>query len=462
MIRHLLIQLVCTSAAFLGDAVTYPNTTAAKQAQGYLAAFNSGKDDVMREFEAKNRAASSLARTPMDQRIQTYRGLFERTGGFDVARIAHSNESEISVEAAERKSGQVMLLTFQVEAQEPHGLVSVKVQPAGMSGSTTPTKPLDATMRQEIVDSVAAVLDEAYVFPDVAKKMGASIREQLKAGRYDDATDARIFATRLTTDLHAVSPDRHLRVLAPDRPSIPYLDRRHGAQGPEKDWTNNDFVRVERLAGNIGYVKLNGLRPGPAAERTAAGAMAFLENSSALIFDLRENGGGSPEMIAFLQSYLLDKPTLLNTFFNRIENQTTESWTRAVLPGRRFGESLPVYVLTSAYTFSGAEEFAYNLKNLKRATIVGETTGGGAHPVMPRDVAHGFQVIVPFARAINPISKTNWEGTGVEPDVKVSKEKALLVAQRDALARLLPTLTGEMERREIETALRDVKKNLEE
>jgi C-terminal processing protease CtpA/Prc len=191
------------------------------------------------------------------------------------------------------------------------------------------------------------------------------------------------------------------------------------------------------MPGNIGYVKFNMFTPGQAAQETAAAAMNFVANADALIFDLRENGGGSPEMIAFLSGYLFDRKVHLNSFYNRETDETEEWHSREDVPGRRFGETKPVYVLTSGRTFSGAEEFTYNLKNLKRATIVGETTGGGAHPVNARDIAGRFTLMVPFARAINPITKTNWEGTGVEPDTKVPAADALDAALESARNRVI-------------------------
>jgi C-terminal processing protease CtpA/Prc len=165
--------------------------------------------------------------------------------------------------------------------------------------------------------------------------------------------------------------------------------------------------------------------------------MNFLANTDALIVDLRENGGGSPVMVAYVQSYLFSQRTHLNDLWTRRTNTTDEYWTRDV-PGKRFGGSKPVFVLTSRNTFSGAEEFTYNLKNLKRATIIGETTGGGAHPVSGHKIDERFMIGVPFARAINPISKTNWEGTGVEPDVKVPAAEALATAQKMVTERSKP------------------------
>ncbi len=191
------------------------------------------------------------------------------------------------------------------------------------------------------------------------------------------------------------------------------------------------FEKVERLPQNIGYLKFNAFLDPEICGPTAVAAMNFLGNVDAIIFDLRANGGGEPKMIALISSYLFDRETHLNDLYNRKEDSTTQYWTLPYVPGKRLADK-PAFVLTSHRTFSGAEEFSYNLKNLKRATIVGETTGGGAHPVMGHRIDDHFMIGVPFARAINPISKTNWEGTGVEPDVKVPAEQALDVAMKMA------------------------------
>lgn len=144
----------------------------------------------------------------------------------------------------------------------------------------------------------------------------------------------------------------------------------------------------------------------------------------------RDNGGGSPGMVAFVSSYLFDKRTHLNDLWTRRTKETKQFWTRDTVPGRRFGGTKPVYVLTSAHTFSGAEEFTYNLKNLKRATIIGEVTGGGAHPVAGHRIDEHFMIGVPFTRAINPITHTNWEGVGVKPDIAVPANEALETARK--------------------------------
>jgi len=198
---------------------------------------------------------------------------------------------------------------------------------------------------------------------------------------------------------------------------------------------NCGFEKVEHLSGNLGYVKFNMFAEPDVCGPTAVAAMNFLGGVDVIIFDLRENGGGDPRMVAFLSTYLFDEPTHLNDLWTRKGDITEQYWTLPYVPGKRLNGK-PVFVLTSKRTFSGAEEFSYNLKNLKRATLVGETTGGGAHPVSGHRIDEHFMIGVPFARAINPISKTNWEGTGVEPDVKVSAAEALETAEKLALEKI--------------------------
>ena len=198
---------------------------------------------------------------------------------------------------------------------------------------------------------------------------------------------------------------------------------------------NCGFEKAELLERNIGYLKFDFFGDPSVCGATATAAMGFLANAAALIIDLRENHGGDPAMVAYVASYLFDTRTHLNDLFRRSTNKTTEYWTKPELPGKKLGKT-PVYVLTSSGTFSGGEEFVYDLKNLKRATIVGETTGGGAHPTGPHRVDDHFLIAVPGGRPINPVTKTDWEGTGVVPDVKVAADKALETAIERATRQL--------------------------
>ncbi len=305
-------------------------------------------------------------------------------------------------------------------------------------------EPLTAAEKKTVVDSVARLLADNYVFPDKGKEMAGLLQKQLKNGAYDGIELPGVFAEKLTEDLRSVTHDKHLHVdFAPQQ--VREMRERAGRQPEDRpeDWLNRPrfdnfgFKEVKILPGNIGYLDLRGFFPAEYAGETASAAMNFLSNCGALIIDLRENGGGSPSMIQLLTTYLYsgEEPIHLNNFYWRPEDRTTQTWTLPFVPGKRMDKA-DVYVLTSNRTFSAAEEFTYNLKNLKRATIVGETTGGGAHPGGTEIATDRFTVWIPRGRAINPITNTNWEGTGVAPDIAVPKDKALDMAQAAALEKL--------------------------
>ncbi len=335
-------------------------------------------------------------------------------------------------------------------------LAAAAVVPALAAGPPAPPA-VDAQGRAAIIDDIAAALNETYVFPATAKKMEEHMRRQLKSGAYDRLGTLDVFTEKLTRDLRSVSHDLHLGVSwDPDQPTAegtggPTPEERRMRFAAQLRRDNYCFRKVEHLAGNVGYLKLDCFAPAEFGGDAAVAAMGFLAGSDALIFDLRDNGGGSPSMIQLLSSYLvMDEPTHLNNFYVRKGDKTEQFWTQAWVPGTRMPQ-VPVFVLTSGRTFSAAEEFTYNLKNLKRATLIGETTGGGAHPVDGYRVK-GYPVTVrlPFGRAINPISGTNWEGTGVEPDVKVPAAEALAVAQARALAAVAEKATDPAQKAVVE------------
>lgn len=311
----------------------------------------------------------------------------------------------------------------------------------------------------KIVESLTREFNENYVFPETAQKMEAALKKNLADGRYKDIDDPEILANRLKADLIEVSRDKHINVFYmekdPGNPEVnPAAEAKEVAGMASR---NFGFKKLEILPGNIGYIDLRGFMPAEYAGPTAVAAMKYMANTRALIFDLRNNGGGSPSMIQLLTSYLLATPTHLNTFYVRKTNSEEQFWTAAHVEGPRYLDK-EVYVLTSGGTFSAAEEFSYNLKNMKRATIVGETSGGGAHPVnlhYLKDIK--FAAMIPFGRAINPITKTNWEGTGVEPDVKVKAEEALTKAHGLALENLLKKTQDAEDKKRISWALDTVK-----
>lgn len=295
------------------------------------------------------------------------------------------------------------------------------------SAQSTQPESLSEKDRASVVERIGQLLNERYVFPEIAASCAEHIKAQLDAGEFDGLTDAAAFATRLTESLQSVSHDKHMRV-RPRRPREATMQQENPAQARARQMDqmrrqNYGFEKVERLEGNIGYLDMRYFAGTPLARPTAAAAMNFLANADALIFDMRKNGGGSPEMIRFICSYLFDEPTHLNSLYWRQGDRTQEFWTMDDVPGPKMPD-VPVFVLTSSYTFSGAEEFSYNLQTQERATLIGETTGGGANPGGSMPISPRFEIFIPTGRAINPITGINWEGTGVTPHVKVDADDA--------------------------------------
>jgi hypothetical protein len=322
---------------------------------------------------------------------------------------------------------------------------------------------LDAAARTQVIDGAIDHMRRAYIFADVAEKMAAAVRDRAAKSEYDSIASPREFAETLTRHLQDVSHDKHLRVIynpdgfPPQRSGPPTAEER--AQRLADDRKRNfGFQRIERLDGNVGYIELLGFSGSEEVAEAAVPAMNFVANTDALIFDLRRNGGGSPVTIGLISSYLFDKVVHLNDFYIREFDRTQQFFTKADVQGSRYGEKKPVFVLTSTRTFSAAEEFTYNLKNLKRATIVGETTGGGAHPGGVRRITDRFGIWLPNGRAINPITKTNWEGVGIEPDIKVESAQALHAAHLAALRKIRESAGDDRQRQQLDAAIAALEK----
>jgi C-terminal processing protease CtpA/Prc len=315
---------------------------------------------------------------------------------------------------------------------------------------------LEPEIRRAVVRDIVRLAGEKYVFPDAGREIARHIQDKLEQGDYEAITDADLLAITLTEDLQAASKDRHWSVVYDPRRSPANVDTEtEEEQAQLARWLalaprrNFGFEKVERLKGNVGYIDLREFAPAEYAGETAVAAMGFVANCDALLFDLRQNHGGNPSMVQLLTSYLFDpEPRHINTLYYRPSDGTQQFWTFPHVPGKRLPE-VPVYVLTSKATGSGAEEFAYNLKHMERATLVGETTVGAAHPYMMAIVQEQFQVRLPYGRPINPITKENWEGTGVEPHIAVPQEEALKTAHLHALARLTEVGADDQQRRDL-------------
>ena len=328
---------------------------------------------------------------------------------------------------------------------------------------------------REIVATALSLLRANYVFPEVAEQAATAVEARLAAGEYDDLDEITL-TELLTRHLQEVTEDKHLRVVLggppPERgpggpgpgpggprPGGPGRGpgRPESRPGPERaepgDPDNHEarrlamrrmgrmdnfgIRRAERLDGNIGYLDLHRVAMAANAGPAVAAAMELVAGTYALIFDLRHNGGGAPDGVALWCSYLLkEEPTHLNDIFHADTGETRQFWSLPYVPGTRYVDR-PVYVLTSSHTFSGGEELCYNLQALGRAELIGETTGGGAHPTRPFPVSPAVMIGIPFARSINPVTGTNWQGTGVIPDVAVPEAEAYDVAYGKALRHVL-------------------------
>ena len=293
--------------------------------------------------------------------------------------------------------------------------------------------------------AIDRLLRDRYVLPEVAERMGQHLSRRAAEGAYDAISDPARFASTLTSDLQEISRDRHLRVRFSERP----LDRsRNAGEPPESEREafrdvqrreNAGFTKAEILPGNVGYLSLRYFGISDVAGPAIAGALQFLAGTDAFILDLRDNGGAiDPGSIAILCSYFMPPGrTHLNSLHWREGDRVEQSWSLPLLPGPRYLDK-PLFVLTSRRTFSGAEECAYNLQTRKRATLVGETTGGGANPGWEIPATDHFAVWVPQGRAVNPVTGDNWEGRGVRPEIEVPAGRALLTAHGMALEQLVP------------------------
>jgi retinol-binding protein 3 len=307
-----------------------------------------------------------------------------------------------------------------------------------------------------LIDSIGSALNRSYVYPDKAALMTGYLKKKYKSGGYNNVKDRFELGRQLLQDLQEICKDRHLHLVYDpsfatvlETPMSETEMRRNFERGLENDRANNfHFMKTEILPGNIGYLRWNGFS-GFVEEATPTfdAAFRFVANCQALIIDMRYNGGGAPSMVLHTQSYFFDEQTRMNDVIDR-NNDTVKRWTDPAASD--FKLTMPVYILTSRFTFSGAEDFTYGLQQVHRATIVGDTTGGGAHPTREFSIGQGFVLSVPTHRSPNIVSGTDWEGTGVRPEVAVSSKQALARTQALVYAELLAKTTDEQERQQLQ------------
>lgn len=319
---------------------------------------------------------------------------------------------------------------------------------------------IDANTRKAVLQSICNAINSYYVFPDRAKSMADYIKKQSEAGRYDSLNNPSDFANQVVKDIRSVFNDRHLRVeYNPEleKDIIKFISSKRGAdQVSEADIakdrkTNFYFKKIEILPSNIGYIEFtNFVRPSLPARKTVNAAMQFVSNTDALILDLRNNFGGNAAMANEILGYFFDARTYTGKSFNRIENRWVDNYVenkKAVTQGLVL--NMPVYILTSNRTFSAAEGLAYTLQSMKNVVVIGEATRGGAHLTRSFSLGNGFVGFIPYLRGENVKTKTDWEGTGVIPDIKIEESKSLLTAQNTILTRKLAATANDTEKRKI-------------
>jgi len=298
--------------------------------------------------------------------------------------------------------------------------------------STAQDKLLTDEYKERAILSLSQLMNDYYVFPEVAKLSEEHLMAQLQEGYFDQFKNDETFADALTTSVQDINKDKHMRIRAnrpysapensPERLIESRLDQINRSR-----MSNSGFSTVEIMEGNVGYLDLRGFAGLENGKTVTDAYMKLMSRTDAVIIDLSKNGGGSPNMVQYLCSYFFDQKLHLNSLYWREGNVTREFWTLDEIGGIKMPD-VPLFVITSSRTFSGAEEFSYNMQTQKRATLVGQTTGGGANPGGTMRINDNLTVFIPTGRAINPITNANWEGVGVIPEVKTTVEEALVKA----------------------------------
>ena len=328
----------------------------------------------------------------------------------------------------------------------------IALTPAGIAMAQDLPAKVDAATRSAVIAGLSTQLHDNYVFPEVATRISAGLKAKDARGGYAAEVDTEAFSKALSSDLVALGQDAHFRVayapgarLHPQTlgyvPSSAELDAMRG----EITYMGFGLQRVERLEGNVGYIELRGFGPTSMVAEALSAAMTMVSGTDALILDLRRNGGGEPSTVAYLLSHFFPEGDNrhLNDIYTRPGDSTQQYWTN---PSVDLRYDKPVYVLTSAQTFSAGEECAYDFQTQGRATLVGETTGGGANPGDDLPLGHDFIAFIPTGRSINPVTHTNWEHVGVKPDITTTAADAQRIAYVAILKSLLHEATGQQRR----------------
>lgn len=318
---------------------------------------------------------------------------------------------------------------FELSGEKPKRVVALLLLSVVLTGAFALKPPdevvLDGAMRTQAIDSLVMELNQHYVFPETAKQIETLLRKRQQDGKYDALGNGMRFAAQLTADMASVAHDKHMKVRFSPRFLPPGRDP-DMASAPANGKSGID--QVGRLTPAIGYLRISAFPPPSLVAEKYASAMNTLSDTDALVIDVRDHRGGSPQSVALLISYFVDRRTRLNDIWSRDSGQTQQFWTEDRPGGKRYGGEKPIVILAGPRTGSAGEDFTYTMQALKRATIIGEPTWGGAHPVASYRLSGHLYADIPNSRSISPITRSNWEGTGVKPDIAAPQADALAVA----------------------------------
>lgn len=416
----MLIVMLVTCQLNLMTAIaqeSIPDTPAGQCLTQLIDAINNDDENVRTAFWREGFVTNDD--DTVKQRKQRTDQVRERLGKITLKEVTSSTEFKIGA-ACDTSAGPVVLFAVSV-SEKPHKIKTIALEMVRDNPANEDDKKfqLDADTRTKLLKQLKSELRSRYVLPDWGEKMAMAIEKATSNGDYKKIDDTRLLASHLTRQLRDLSKDKDIFLHA--GPSVADAEK----ELANRAFDSHGFVKVERLPGRIGYLKFSHFSGDEEARKNADAVMRLLNGSTALIIDLRENGGGNEEMVSYLSGYLFDDSVHLNTRYHRETDATSETWSEKDVLGSKFSSQIPVYLLTGKFTFGEAEEFAYSLQSLKRAVVVGAPTAGNAHYANSINLGDRIQIALPEAKAINPVTKTNWEGVGVQPDVEVSADQAL-------------------------------------
>lgn len=320
------------------------------------------------------------------------------------------------------------------------------------------TQLLTAEIKKQTIDDLSALLPERYAYRETGQKLRQLLQQNLRAGKYDSYTSPIDFSIAITNDLRSLNSDRHLALnyspqaqttntntSNPQPPLSPEAQAKRASAFNRQ--MNYGFKNVQFLNGNVGYLKFDYFDAYlDYSSPVVDASMAFLKNCDALIIDLRDNGGGGSQMVGYIAGFFFKEKTLSGTSYNRLDDTTTEEFI-IPLPKEKQLADVDLYILTSRSTVSAAEALAYNLKYLKKAVVIGETSAGAANPGRVTRINILFTAFIPNRHGLNVVTGTNWEGTGVPVDIACPPEDALRIARVEALKKLRQKATDPLQQR---------------